>query len=700
MSLFQRCQKGLNCLRRIRGDVGLSEVDVGGVLPLVAKPCVNDGLCLNERPLLSPAKLALVHVYALLLVVALGAIMPRYALADVTDVSGQDGVLDAAAIVYPYEYDAGSTDQRYRVLSEYLGFDWDSMSSTTKGHLLGEGNGDNVFVMAANNQVFNFVYDTHSYLPILNIGQTAAQTLNYGWLGSLYGHSSLWLVDMDSHNKGVVQDFVAYWALPREEDVLATNGYTKIAVVPVSDTGYSGTPAINGTPGPYYVATMTSNGGYSNEVSSGKYITYRQSYAGVHSGKTYEYFDHINVMLDNNNAKMLQGLLHDGNVLLAGYVAGTTSPPYLRVVPEGSYYFTDSADKYVKINANTNGYTIWYNVSQTWRDRLYLMDGELYLYTNTISGPSNINANGTRIAGYFSTVKNLPGQYVPTPDPAPTPIPDVPDPTEPIEPSEPSGGIDIDLPDIVFPSIDITFPDVDADYRPYLRKILQTLRDTEDDLRSGINQLTAGINDMLDALDQIDRDLTTHCLHLQDAISDVPYSINRYMKQVGNSLYLKLDRSLGDLGAGVNKWLRLIYSRLKGSPSSQPSIDDDEPGFWDWLADRVNNIINVIIDKLPEELRNLLQDLEELTSYFPFSVPWDIAAALALFTHDPVTPVYRVDWTLSEQLGIGFHFDIDMSPWDYYAEIFRDIQFLAFVIGMLFFTIAQFNVFDALGGSK
>lgn len=693
MSLFQRCQKGLNCLRRIRGNVCLPEVDVGGVFPLVAQPCVNDGLCLNKRPLLSPCKLALVHVAALLLVVALGAIMPRYALADVTDVSGQDGVLDAAAIVYPYEYDAGSTDQRYRVLCEYLGFDWDSMSSTTKGHLLGEGNGDNVFVMAANNQVFNFVYDTHSYLPILNIGQTPTQTINYGWLGSLYGHSSLWLVDMDTHNKVVVKDFVAYWALPREDEGGEVTQDYSVLLDNVFGNVYTSSQ-FNGSTSPI-VGTPVFGGSVMTSYQT-SYNTIQRTVDNLKArGCNYYYFVAGNGRYQSGTSGGSRG---HGRVF--GSASKIAAEFILQENKSDTRYYPDYVN--IKLTSESDIYASGYGNPGS----SFSATGEAN--DTTYNGNDSFSNVGTSVTyeGKFSSgghtyyvtavATNFGAEsYVPTPDPSPTPIPDVPDPTEPSEPSEPSGGIDIDLPDIVFPSIDITFPDSDADYRPYLRKILQTLRDTEDDLRSGINQLTAGINDLLEALDQIDRDLTTHCMHLQDAIHDVPYSINRYMKQVGNTLYLKLDRSLNNLGTSINKWLRLIYSRLKGSPSSQPSIDDDEPGFWDWLGDIFNGLINELIDKLPDELVGLLEDLEELTSYFPFSVPWDIAAVLALFAHDPVTPVIAIDWVGSQRYGIEVHWVIDLSPWDVYAESLRQLMLIAFIIGMMFFTLDQVP-FDSL----
>ena len=70
----------------------------------------------------------------------------------------------------------------------------------------------------------------------------------------------------------------------------------------------------------------------------------------------------------------------------------------------------------------------------------------------------------------------------------------------------------------------------------------------------------------------------------------------------------------------------------------------------------------------------------DLTSFFPFCIPFDLYDFLTCLNADPVAPV--INWELSLP-GIGtYPITIDLSPFDSVAQLLRRLQLLLFIIGL------------------
>ena len=70
----------------------------------------------------------------------------------------------------------------------------------------------------------------------------------------------------------------------------------------------------------------------------------------------------------------------------------------------------------------------------------------------------------------------------------------------------------------------------------------------------------------------------------------------------------------------------------------------------------------------------------DLTSFFPFCIPFDLYDFLTCLNADPVAPV--INWDLSLP-GIGtYPITIDLSPFDSVAQLLRRLQLLLFIIGL------------------
>ena len=70
----------------------------------------------------------------------------------------------------------------------------------------------------------------------------------------------------------------------------------------------------------------------------------------------------------------------------------------------------------------------------------------------------------------------------------------------------------------------------------------------------------------------------------------------------------------------------------------------------------------------------------DLTSYFPFCIPFDLYDMLSCLAADPVAPV--IHWELALPGGSTMPFDIDLSPFDSVAQLLRRLQLLLFAVGL------------------
>lgn len=79
----------------------------------------------------------------------------------------------------------------------------------------------------------------------------------------------------------------------------------------------------------------------------------------------------------------------------------------------------------------------------------------------------------------------------------------------------------------------------------------------------------------------------------------------------------------------------------------------------------------------------------DLTEFFPFCIPFDIYEFLSILAAEPEAPVFH--WEIPvPQLNKTFEFDVDLSVWDDIAQLFRNLELLAFIIGLAMVTRDKF----------
>ena len=79
----------------------------------------------------------------------------------------------------------------------------------------------------------------------------------------------------------------------------------------------------------------------------------------------------------------------------------------------------------------------------------------------------------------------------------------------------------------------------------------------------------------------------------------------------------------------------------------------------------------------------------DLTSFFPFCLPFDIYAFFELLAADPEAPHLEFDIPFPYMVE-PWHLVIDLSAWDSVAELARRLELLAFIIGLCVFTREKF----------
>lgn len=145
-----------------------------------------------------------------------------------------------------------------------------------------------------------------------------------------------------------------------------------------------------------------------------------------------------------------------------------------------------------------------------------------------------------------------------------------------------------------------------------------------------------------------------------------------------NDMTEDLRKQLDGLTEGIETWLQMIYNRIPSATGTQPDPLEDDEGFWGWLL----ALLNQLLGHVPESLAEMLGILNELTGLFPFSVPWDIYAILAMFAHSPVTPVMSLPLPVPEIVNENCYvnLNVDFSGYDSAAQAARQVQLIAFAL--------------------
>lgn len=214
---------------------------------------------------------------------------------------------------------------------------------------------------------------------------------------------------------------------------------------------------------------------------------------------------------------------------------------------------------------------------------------------------------------------------------------------------------------------------------------------------TAINNASATINS---GIGELDTDINTGLGEIYDLIGDFQLavhaefrSLKTYLKSLFQWLANQFDYTFdgGDYDdSSILYWLRRIYYKLgAGRVNTRPTDPVADPvGIGDWLAQLFRNFLGGLLGIGGEALDAVLDALDDLRSKFPFSIPWDLAAILALLVADPVAPNFDVpQYTITnEGLQQVATYHIDLSVFDDVMVGVRTMETLVFAFCLAFKT--------------
>lgn len=356
-------------------------------------------------------------------------------------------------------------------------------------------------------------------------------------------------------------------------------------------------------------------------------------------------------------------------------------------------------DRYIEFSIN-NGKRAWLSASSNYQmpSQYEIIGNDIYfkehVYANLIfrDAPQTDLVNNTNsvIAKYAGVVNNWPTEPTPTPKEPPE-VPTPPEPTEPVQPVQPTEPTTPTLPPIIEP----TEPTYD----------------------------TPDLSAILDALNE-------HCVHLQHAIYDsvdgLWSALGQKLTDEGYATRLTVVQQVGWLGSVIGgyftdlssylqdlfdwladtfdfsftapsyddgsliSWLKKIYAKLgTGQVNTRPVDPVANPkGVGDWLGQLLSNFIAALLGIGAGAIGGVAQQFQQLTTRFPFCIPWDIAAMIAIMVATPEPPIYDVPimcLTSSGLQQVG-QWHIDCSPFDPYMGGIRTMETVAFAFALCFKT--------------
>lgn len=154
--------------------------------------------------------------------------------------------------------------------------------------------------------------------------------------------------------------------------------------------------------------------------------------------------------------------------------------------------------------------------------------------------------------------------------------------------------------------------------------------------------------------------------------------------------------------AGLTPIAGFLEYILAGQVSLTDAIEAGITGVIDGIGDIAGTLTDGITTSLTDiqtSIGSLLDpptetlDLDKLKNLnsvlftkFPFSIPFDFIAIVTAINADPVAPVLSIPFNFQDFGGSNTNVEIDLSIYDNFANIARQIGFIGFVIFMLFNT--------------
>lgn len=367
----------------------------------------------------------------------------------------------------------------------------------------------------------------------------------------------------------------------------------------------------------------------------------------VHYQSPYNYLSFYILSSNNLTLTDCSTTSNTGTVKNFKQYVGTYTTSHLFQVNLDSYTITDTS---IKVHSFTPRTT-------TWRTNVY---------SGSYSWPGTTNVLG--FAGVSSG-----GVGDDEPNPWPVPVP----PEEPEVPEPP----DVSPPPItgpVFPTDPPQDPTVTpepeptgTDYTVYLKAIIRQLNQVMVQMSNHCKHIRDQISTSANA---IISNLHTFIEDLQEAIDSNFAALNDYLEDLTKwyeDFTQEIVDGIQDEFSTVESILRQILRKIGIGRGTQKDVEkdvDDDFDFLEWLINFITSKLAGVIDEFVGDVGALINGVKDK---FPFSIPWDIAAILAILDGVPVTPNFTITIPAINGWWQATTFNIDLRPYDSVAAAVR-----------------------------
>lgn len=583
-----------------------------------------------------------------------------------------------SATVSPWSYPEG----RAYALSEFLGYDWGSLSTDVRDKILTDSNGDNAFKALLDHNVLNVQYESGDGAlnwPIINLWST------------VFGLDKCWDISTTNERYTAARELMKKYMFPND-----------------GDTG----------------------GGESGGESGGD-ITVNSDYVLVYNaGK--KYADSYNLVLSDSAKAAVENVLskidNPGCFFWAGIYRLSSNNKLILVAYSKNNVEEVEEDGVKKIKNKGNG-------TYTFQQRscsFTLVDGTFNCSSVSGSGTASINTDPIAyqyVTPFFGDGGDGGGggdePYVPVPKEDPTrPVVQIGDVTVDLSNGpytvnnttysvvyspDNSWSIQVETPhdkdysgdivatettdysgvlDAILRAINAFrqevlgyYNDIDADLTTLTNSLNGSLKNVETTLDADIknmrDQLHADIGTLQDNLQsnfngKMDSFATDLWANIAALDSDLIQEIYKDAKYIVDNLNFNADFD----DSGMINWLKKIYMKLRSGPSGIRDPTEDPKGWFDDLEDVLRKLLDGFLTGFnTAELTSLMDQLKDR---FPISIPWDVLAMIKLFEGEAVTP--SVDWPIYNGDTLITEIQMDFSIFDNVAAITRKLSLVAFAM--------------------
>lgn len=437
-------------------------------------------------------------------------------------------------------------------------------------------------------------------------------------------------------------------------------------------------------------------------------------------------YDAIAVYVECYNALLSAANSIDG--VIVAWIGSNELAPRILMIPQSDYEWNESDYSF---NYTVAGDCYQYTASRGKQT----IDGKVCTLLAWSSSALKQISHGTGSYGYYGKniyyrtmvpeidtgggddephPKDWPKEPVaPSPPELPTPkdptIPIPPDPVEPVTPDPPDPRDPwIELPDV---DVDIQGTDIQAILDAMNEHCIHLQNSIQDNVQQLYELQSTYVIQQFEALrTTLDNDFSALQDYLVDAFSwignDVVVSSFSDLKDYLHELFEWLAEQMSYEtesydDTSVLYWLKQIWGKLGAGVNTRPTDPStDNNGWWEWLTGLLGGLVGALADIGLDKLGGLVDALDTLKDKFPFCIPWDVAALLALLVSEPVAPVVSVPMfalTATDGVQQVGSMTIDLDTYSTAWEAVRWIERIGFCV---YLAMRSKDFLDLLGKIK